>query len=119
MRKNKVFDRFLIKKTQLVALCFFISHLVFSKDIYVAVVGSDSNTGTKKQPFASIERAVSEANTEGGKETVTIWMGEGTYYLSETLLFDASFSGTIENPFTMSSLPGARVTLKGSKVLDG
>ncbi|MCB4807867.1 chitobiase/beta-hexosaminidase C-terminal domain-containing protein [Tamlana sp. 62-3] len=119
MKSNTFKLRFLAKKVQLVALCFFISQLAFSKEIYVSVVGNDSNEGSINQPFASINRAVSEAKKVIGKEAVTIWMNEGTYHISETLLLDASFSGTAQYPFTISAVPGAKVTIKGSKVLDG
>lgn len=91
----------------------------FSRDLYVSIAGNDSNSGTKEQPYATLPKAISESQKFAGKEVVTIWIGEGTYYLSETIQFDASFSGTDKNPFTITSLPGASVTVKGSKRLDG
>ena len=96
-----------------------VSQSTFSRDLYVSIAGNDLNTGTKELPFATLQKAIGESQKIAGKETVTIWVGEGTYYISETLLFDASFSGTNENPFTITSLPGASVTVKGSKLLDG
>ena len=81
------------------------------------MTGNDLNTGTKELPFATIERAVVEIKPLVGKESLSIWIEEGSYYLSETLLFDAAFSGTAENRLTISALPGAKVTIKGSMPL--
>ncbi|GAA3651394.1 PDZ domain-containing protein [Flavivirga jejuensis] len=95
----------------------FTSYVGYSKEVYVSPNGSDINPGTKELPYATVERAVSKIKNLIGKEPVMIWLSEGTYYLSETLLLDASFSGTTENPFTISSLSGANVKIKGSILL--
>ena len=108
-----------MKLLQISLILLFVSHLGYSKEVYVSTAGNDLNPGTKELPFATIEQAVSQIKPLAGKEAITIWMAEGTYYLLETLLFDASFSGTIENLFTISALPGANVTVKGSIPLDG
>ena len=91
----------------------------FSREVYVSVAGNDLFSGTIDQPFATLQKAIDESKKVAGKEAVKIWLEEGTYYLSETILLDASFSGTAENPFTISVLPGANVIVKGSKFLDG
>ncbi|WP_372757748.1 right-handed parallel beta-helix repeat-containing protein [Mariniflexile sp.] len=119
MRISHIEIKSWIKKLQIVAMLLLVSHMGFSKEVYVSIAGNDFNPGTKELPFVTVERAVSEIKILAGKEAVTIWIGEGTYYLSETLLLDASFSGNNEAPFTISSLPGAKVIIKGSKLLDG
>jgi len=119
MKINNIVVVACIKKFQFFAFFLLVSHLGFSKDVYVSIAGNNLNPGTKNLPFATIERAVSEIKPLLGNEAITIWIEEGTYYLSETLLFDASFSGTIENPFIISAVPGANVTIKGSMPLDG
>jgi hypothetical protein len=101
----------------IITLFLFCSSVAFAKDIYVSPVGSDSNTGSKENPFASFERALDEVKKSAGKETLTVWFNEGTYYLSETLLFEREWSGTPEKPIVFSALPGAKVTVKGSKLL--
>ncbi len=111
--------KYWINKLQIFTMLLFVSHWGFSKEVYIAITGNDLNPGSKELPFATLKKAMEETQKFAGKEAVNIWIGEGTYYLSETLLFDASFSGTDENPFTISSLPGAKVTIKGSMPLEG
>lgn len=94
-----------------------VSQSVLSREVYVSVAGDDLNPGTIELPYQSIAKAISESQLFAGKEEVNIWIGEGTYYLSETVLLNASFSGTRERPFVVSALPGANVTIKGSKLL--
>ncbi|MBC8770444.1 right-handed parallel beta-helix repeat-containing protein [Arenibacter sp. BSSL-BM3] len=87
-------------------------------DIYVSPQGKDSNAGSIKAPFASLGRAIIELRKFAGKEPVTVWFKEGTYYLKETVLLGPELSGTSENPIVFSALPGASVTIKGSKLLE-
>ncbi len=90
---------------------------LFAKDIFVSPVGNDKNAGTKEAPFVTFARAVKETAKFAGKEAVTIWFNEGTYYLGETILFESEFSGTPEKPVIFSALPGTKVTVKGSQLL--
>lgn len=96
----------------------FIANSLFAKDIFVSPVGDDSNTGTKAFPFASFKRAVSETKKLAGKEAVNVWFYEGTYYLDETIKLDDEYSGTAKNPVVFSTMPGARVFIKGAQKLD-
>jgi hypothetical protein len=90
----------------------------YAKDIYVSQTGNDNNIGTKNSPFVSFERAVNELGKFTGKVPVTIWVGEGTYYLSQTIELSSKYSGSPENPVVFSALPGAKVIIKGSKILN-
>ncbi|WP_430931157.1 right-handed parallel beta-helix repeat-containing protein [Saccharicrinis sp. 156] len=95
-----------------------IANVVFAKDFFVSPEGNDKNPGSKELPFLSFERALTETARHAGKEGVTFWFSEGSYYLNETLLFDNKYSGTLEKPVVFSAIAGTKVTVKGSKVLD-
>ena len=62
--------------------------------ILVAATGSDTNPGTLEKPFATLQRAQQAARKAAGREAVTVFVREGTYYLPETLIFTAEDSGT-------------------------
>lgn len=94
--------------------------------LYVAPDGDDSWSGRqpKRQPgqpdgpFATLERARDEIRKikssaplpAGG---VTVWIGEGTYYLKRTLTIGAEDSGTAEAPIIYRATEGARPILSG------
>ncbi len=96
-----------------------IVHSLFAKEIFVSPTGNDNNPGTKDRPFGSVERALEETAKFAGKKSITIWFNEGTYYLKETILLDSKMSGTAEKPIVFAALPGAKVVVKGSQVLEG
>ena len=70
-------------------------------DYYVAKTGSDSNPGTQGAPFATIGKAITEANTaiDGGADSATIYVGDGTY---------AEHTLTLEKPITIVGESGNR-----------
>ena len=65
---------------------------------YVAPNGSDSNPGTLQRPFATLQRAQQAAREEAGREAVTVFIREGTYYLPETFVLNSQDSGTKAAP---------------------
>lgn len=67
-------------------------------DVYVSTSGDDANPGTRDQPVASFEAAKKLARKSAGKEAVTIHIGDGTYFLRDTLKLSHADSGTAENP---------------------
>ena len=93
-------------------------------DIHVATKGSDRNPGTKERPFASLARARDEIRAlrkssglpEGG---VTVWLGEGTYYLGEPLVFGPEDSGTAERPIVYRGIAGQKPTISGGLRIAG
>ena len=87
-------------------------------DIYISTMGEDASKGSKEAPFNSLLRALLETKNYAGKEEVNIWLLEGTYYLEKTIVIGPEFSGTEEFPITIAALPGAKVTIKGSKQLE-
>lgn len=93
-----------------------VNHL-FAKEIFVSPIGNDSENGTKENPYATFAKALNEVNKFAGKEAVTVWFNEGNYYLDKTIKIGSEYSGTSKYPVIFSALPGARVTIKGSKRL--
>ena len=62
-----------------------LSSFAFGADVWVAMDGSDSASGTSADPFASIAAAVTALGSEGG----TIHLKTGTYTNSGTITLSA------------------------------
>ena len=105
-------------KIRILLILFLTINNLYARDIFVSSLGKDKNNGTSSNPIASIEKALSICAKFAGTEPVTIWFGEGSYYLSKTIQFNSVLSGTPENPITFSAIPGAKVVIKGSKKLN-
>ena len=82
-------------------------------EYYISVDGSDSNTGEKDSPFATLERARDEIRKINGNMTgnIVVHIAEGTYTLNDTLVFDEKDGAT--NGF------GIRYVADGSAVISG
>lgn len=78
---------------------------------YVATNGSDSNPGTKSQPFATLSKAVSEV--EAGD---TVYVRGGTYYLKNGLWIGKS--GTQLAHIVFQSYPGETAIVDGKNMSD-
>lgn len=76
---------------------------------YVSTTGSDSDAGTKEEPFASLQYAHDQAQPGD-----TIYLRGGVYYLTEGIQLTSD--GTSEAPITVSSYPGETAVLDGSKM---
>lgn len=84
--------------------------------------GDDANPGTRESPFHSIERARDEIRSRkrlGSFGSVTVWIGEGTYPILNTLQFDERDSGQGENPVIYRNLPNERPYFIGGARLSG
>ena len=88
----KKISSWLLPKVMLSALLLS-SVQTFALDIYVSTLGKDKNKGTKQKPVATLEKAKSIAKLKAGKETITIHVADGIYYLPQTLQFAADESG--------------------------
>ena len=75
------------KKVFLKLLLVFIPLNLISQQIYVSPSGNDKNPGTKEKPVASFSRAQALAREFSKKESVEVIVGNGTYYLPQTLVF--------------------------------
>ena len=87
---------------------------------YVDPNGLDSNSGSKDQPFKTISCARDHVRESGGlgKEPVTVYLREGTYYLDDTLVFTADDSGTPDAPVTYAAYEKEKVVVSGGSRLE-
>ena len=98
-------------------------------DLFVAVNGNDTWTGTLSEPnaeksdgpFASISAAraaVGELKAMGSfTKPVTVMVREGTYYLADTLVFGPEDGGTKDCPVSYVAYPGETPVLSGGQVI--
>ena len=86
---------------------------------YVAADGRDSNSGTRDEPFATLERARDEIRKlkreKGLHGPVTVHVGGGTYFLNRTLKLNAEDSGAAGAPVVYLGDGEARPLLVGGK----
>ena len=120
MNRNKPFSR----------LCFFICLLAciqqaVAADIYVAVTGNDTNTGSSAAPKATLAgalrqarelRRLKEPSVAGG---IHIIIKGGTYSLYEPVFIRPEDSGTPDSPTTIEAAPGEHPVLSGGLALNG
>ncbi len=90
---------------------------------YVDNNGSDSNKGSKKAPFKTIQKAqeavrslISSGKLPSGGAKV--YLREGTYYLYDSLVFGPEDSGSEKGKITYTAYPGEEVSLSGSKPIE-
>jgi hypothetical protein len=88
-------------------------------DYYVATNGNDANPGTLARPFAALSKAQQAARNAVGREAVTIFIREGTYYLPETLMFTAEDSGTKAAPVVYQAYGKEQAVISGGVRLEG
>ncbi|MUH36296.1 T9SS C-terminal target domain-containing protein [Zobellia amurskyensis] len=98
------------KQSYLFVIVFLISLTTFSRDIYVAKNGDDSNPGTLENPYLTISKAAGEA-TAGD----IVYIREGTY--QETLI--PANSGSPGQPIVFQSFPGEKVIITAMDALSG
>ena len=78
-------------------------------DFYVAPDGDDDGPGTHGRPFATLARArdaVRERVAKGLSANVTVLIRDGTYSLTEPVVFGPEDSGTAEHSVTYAAYPG-------------
>lgn len=93
---------------------------IISPNLYVAPDGDDSNPGTEAKPFATLERARDAVRKfkQNVPKPITIFVREGTYYLSRPLVFTPADSGTDLQPITYAAYPGEKPTISGGIKLE-
>ncbi|TWU46716.1 right-handed parallel beta-helix repeat-containing protein [Rubripirellula reticaptiva] len=87
-------------------------------ELYVSSSGSDNNDGSKSAPVASIGKAKSLARSFAGNQAVTVHVGDGVYYLPETLVFESADSGSAQNPIVYVADNEGGAVLSGGTKLD-
>lgn len=83
---------------------------------FVSTKGDDSNPGTKNKPFASIEKALAEAKKKSG--SVTVYLLPGTYYLNQTVVFNAKDFRKENKQLTLKNFNNQKVTISGGVALN-
>jgi parallel beta-helix repeat protein len=102
-----------------------------SATFYVATDGNDRWSGTLATPngpktdgpFATLERARTAVlrlkAAQAPKNSISVMVREGKYYLDDTLVFTAEDSGSHEFPIRYQAYQSERVTLSGGQKLGG
>lgn len=84
-------------------------------DYFVAPSGNDSWPGTLEKPFRTIAaaQAAVRRDAERGKSAVTVYLRDGTYHLSETVVFTPDDSGTEAAPVTYTAYKDEQPVISG------
>lgn len=88
-------------------------------DIYVAPNGSDTNTGSKENPLATLQAAIRKArnlrrlNDESIKGGIHIILRGGVYTVLETVVLRPEDSGTSDSPTFIEAAPNEQPVLSG------
>ncbi|HEU4682888.1 MAG TPA: right-handed parallel beta-helix repeat-containing protein [Nitrospira sp.] len=94
---------------------------VYAKFYVDPSMGSDKNSGTEDQPFASIDRA-REAAKELSKEMngdLLLYLRGGTYQLDRPLVLRPEDSGQNGHRITYTAYPGETPILTGGRAITG
>jgi hypothetical protein len=90
---------------------------------YVAATGNDSNPGTRRRPFASLERARDEVRRlmqdrrRPPRGDVIIWLQGGDYFRTNALELTVADSGTEDAAIVWRACKGETVRLLGGRRL--
>ncbi|MCK4277263.1 MAG: hypothetical protein KAX78_12150, partial [Phycisphaerae bacterium] len=86
-------------------------------ELYVSPDGSDSNTGTRSEPFATIDRARQAARRIKNKP-ITVYLRGGTYYLAKTIVLGPQDSGARGAPVVYAAYKDERPVISGGTRLE-
>jgi hypothetical protein len=86
-------------------------------NFFVAPNGSDTNPGTQKQPFATLEKARDAVRALKAKATargpIVVAVRGGIYYLKQPLVFTSEDSGTPESPIVYQAWGNEKPIISG------
>lgn len=90
-------------------------------DFYVSPRGNDANPGTKNRPFKTIVRAQQavRATNHNLQGDISVNLSDGTYFLEQTVGFDARDSGTNGYFVIYRAIEGAAPIISGGKIISG
>ncbi|MCU0793982.1 MAG: right-handed parallel beta-helix repeat-containing protein, partial [Opitutaceae bacterium] len=94
------------------------SAALHAADFHVAPSGDDRAPGTAAKPFATLHAARDAARPFAGRESVTIHVAAGTYYLPDTLQLTAADSGTADHPIIYRAATEGGAVLSGGALLN-
>jgi len=104
-----------------VALLVAFAPLGMGREYFVAVDGDDGNAGTVDAPFGSIERArdaIRELGVGKAREPITVFLRGGVYFLSRTIEFSPTDSGSLDAPIVYAAYKDEHVVISGGAELD-
>ena len=90
-------------------------------ELYVALDGDDTNSGSKDKPFATINKALEyvEALQNYGVDGIVVYLREGTYLVNEPITLNEAHSGKNGIPVIISAYPGETVSFTGAVNIAG
>ena len=89
---------------------------VSATDLHIAPLGSDNNPGSEAAPFASLAAARDAARI--ADDAVTVWLHDGVYPFSESVLFAQEDSGTPGAPIHYRAKNLGKVRFSGGRTLE-
>lgn len=113
---------FISKTAILLATLLFQTGSLFSADFYVSPAGADQNSGTKENPFATIERARQEAENhfqQNPNEDCTIWLNGGKYNISKPVIFKTEDLKNQSGNLFFKKKPGENPVISGGTEITG
>jgi hypothetical protein len=107
-----------------VALGLAVTGGVYAAEFYVSPAGNDAWAGTKRRPYATLERArdaIRELKQQPGglKQPVTVCLRKGTHFLKRTFTLGSEDSGTKDCPITYRARGSEDVTISGGRLITG
>ena len=106
----------------LLLACFSLNASANAMDFYVSPSGSDKNSGTLEEPFATIAHAqtvVRKHTRTSPGEGVTVFLRGGKYYLTQPVVFTADDGGSAEAPVVYTAYQDEVPQVLGGEKLDG
>jgi len=67
-------------------------------EFHVSPEGDDGNSGTRGEPFLTLETARDAVRQAATEEGATIWLHEGRHFRKATFVLEAQDSGTPDKP---------------------
>ncbi|RZM21248.1 MAG: right-handed parallel beta-helix repeat-containing protein, partial [Pedobacter sp.] len=114
-------NRFREKMLLLLMLFLGICQCGYALTIYVSPKGKDTNSGTAREPFASLEAARNHVRKLRAQDQLTgpveILVANGTYYMDKPLELTHEDSGTEQAPLVIRGMKGTRPILSGGILL--
>jgi hypothetical protein len=83
---------------------------------FVSLAGNDAYSGTQLKPFASVNKALTEARKTSGE--VVIYLLEGTYSLDKPIVFTPDDSRKENETLTIKNFENQKVTIRGGVALN-
>ena len=87
-----------------------------AEDVHVSTTGNDKNPGSRRKPFATLQRALAAVRGAGAG---TIWLAAGEHYVERGIVLDEACSGTPEAPLVIRSEVPHKAMISGARRVTG